>query len=937
MSWGLAALCLLLLHAGALGFGILPGKSLSHLEITESAILNVTVEVCRALAKAEGTNFDPPPYTDGAVAVACGASKSSKSFRRAMTFIILRNVRVDLRHALNASFHFDEEMFLQGRKIIAVGLQAVKASNKQENFEAAREKVGEILHPLQDFYSHTNWVELGNKLPNPNLLRSDTSIGNIADESRATCRNCVGDDCRNNILDDVIEQQILTSGYFGIVPITSTKPKGKCSHGGAVDQTSTIEPTGGINKDTFDASHGHLHTTAANMAIAATSQLLEDVRRAAGDKQFLQMVGISKGSSKALCFVVDTTKSMSDDIAAVREVTASIIDSEVGTDNEPAVYILVPFNDPDVGPLIKTTDPKIFKSVIDILSPTGGGDDEELSLSGLQLALSSAPSNSEIFLFTDAPAKDKQLKNTVIALMERTQSVVNFMISGSTVVNRFRRSDQTQIRISESDAQVYRELAQVSGGFVIEVTKSELPAATSIVTESSSPSLVTLLYAARSPGKTETFSFIVDETITSLTVYMTGSSIAFTVTSPTGESQSSDSSGSLISSSRLVGNFRTLQLNKQAGLWEINMVSTHPYTVKVIGQSPIDFLFDFVVPSQGPFSGYDVLETRPHVGVNGSLLVSLSGSDTATVTEVDLIDSSDSEVTTGTVEPQGNGHFLVHFVRMPSVEFGVRVKGRDDGSTSSGSSIVFQRQSSISLRASNMTISADTNSILVPGTPFPVPFTVMTNGAGGNFTIRATNSRSFESTSPTSLILETGNSANGTVTLSAPRRTLSGTDVTLTIEAEAPGGGDTNYVVLRLTVINPITDFIQPACQLINLQSNCSENCSAAMWDLRVRVTDGAQGTGVDRVSLKRGTGKLTTSPAAGNENITMVSYISSCCSPDVELLVVDRVGNDDVCFFTSREGSQSAQSESTRVTQSTLLCLSIVVLGLHVLTQLSI
>lgn len=33
---------------------------------------------------------------------------------------------------------------------------------------------------FKDFYSHSNWVELGKKVPNSNLLRSDTSIGNIA-------------------------------------------------------------------------------------------------------------------------------------------------------------------------------------------------------------------------------------------------------------------------------------------------------------------------------------------------------------------------------------------------------------------------------------------------------------------------------------------------------------------------------------------------------------------------------------------------------------------------------------------------------------------------------------------------------------------------------------------------------------------------------------
>lgn len=60
----------------------------------------------------------------------------------------------------------------------------------------------------------------------------------------------------------------------------------------------------------------------------------------------LRMSGISKRSSKALCFLIDTTQSMSDDIEVVKRTADSIIDSEVGTENEPSVYILVPFNDP---------------------------------------------------------------------------------------------------------------------------------------------------------------------------------------------------------------------------------------------------------------------------------------------------------------------------------------------------------------------------------------------------------------------------------------------------------------------------------------------------------------------------------------------------------------------------------------------------------------
>ncbi|XP_037543286.1 von Willebrand factor A domain-containing protein 7-like [Nematolebias whitei] len=928
-SPGLAVICFVLLHAGAHGFGILPGVSLSHQEITEQAILNATLQTCRDLAQDEGSDFSFPtqPFTAGAVAAACGASQSSKTFRQAITCIKLRTSRVDIRYPFQSSFHFDKEMFTEGRRIITEGLTAVKASNKKENYEAAREQLGEILHPLQDFYSHSNWVELGNTRPNSNLIRAGSSIGNTADASRATCRSCDNDVCINNILEDITAEQILTSGYTGLFPFVSTKPKGKCSHGGATDFSSKLEPTGGINKDTFTSNHGFLHSQAANLAIAASSELLEDIRLAAGDRTFLRMVGIFKGSSRALCFVTDTTKSMSDDIEVVKTVTSSIIISHLGAKNEPSVYILVPFNDPGFGPLIKTTNATVFKSTINSLTASGGGDDQEMSLSALQLALTSAPFNSEIFLFTDAPAKDKYLKNTVIALIERTQSVVNFMITDSTATNRRRKrsnANQPQVRmIADSDAQLYRELAQASGGQAIEVTTSELQAATAVITQSMNSSLVTLLQAARSPGTADNFTFLVDETVINLIVYITGRSVTFTLISPTGASQeSTDSAGSLITATQSLGNFITLQLKNQVGQWEIRMMSTNPYTLRVMGQSPIDFLFHFVEPSQDPFIGFDALDTRPRAGLSGSLLVSLTGSDSATVTEVALIVSSGSEEIKGVVVPQGSGNFLVQVDMIPSVEFVVRVKGSNQDSSN-----IFQRQSLTKFRGSNLKITADSDSILIPGTPFSVPFTVMTNGTGGNLTLRVTNSRGFESTSPTILFLGSGNSTNGTVVMSAPLNTPSGTDVMLTIEAESPEGSDTNYIVLLFSVLNKVTDFTPPQCQLLNIQSNCTENCSLSTWEISVRVTDGDAGTGVDRVSLRQGNRTLNTSLVAGNENKVLVSYAVSCCLPDVELLVVDGVGNVGSCIFNARDTLSAAVSVSTN--QYLFLYLTVLILGL--------
>lgn len=53
-----------------------------------------------------------------------------------------------------------------------------------------------------------------------------------------------------------------------------------------------------------------------------------------------------------------------------------------------------------------------------------------------------------------------------------------------------------------------------------------------------------------------------------------------------GESQqSSDTSGPLVSTFKSVGNFIKLQLVKQTGEWSLKMMSTRPYTLKVIGET----------------------------------------------------------------------------------------------------------------------------------------------------------------------------------------------------------------------------------------------------------------------------------------------------------------------------------------------------------------
>ena len=64
-------------------------------------------------------------------------------------------------------------------------------------------------------------------------------------------------DCKDNILPEINNQQILTSGYAGN-DVSETnellhKPTNvdKCSHGSVLDSSSHIPAIGGINKDSY--------------------------------------------------------------------------------------------------------------------------------------------------------------------------------------------------------------------------------------------------------------------------------------------------------------------------------------------------------------------------------------------------------------------------------------------------------------------------------------------------------------------------------------------------------------------------------------------------------------------------------------------------------------------------------------------------------------
>ncbi|XP_077427685.1 von Willebrand factor A domain-containing protein 7-like [Vanacampus margaritifer] len=925
------------------------GNSISHRDITVRAVLRKTAEVCRDIAAAEGWDFNlaiDDSLTAQRVHTACSSSRestsllSSVSFHGSIAYIYLNNANVDLVYALSDKHHFDSETFHKGRDLITQGVSAVKANVKLANFIAGRLTLGQICHTLQDFYSHSNWVELRNTDPYNTLIKPDQPFQSLAGPNVPTCRNCAGQNCNNNILPDVLEKKLLTSGYFNI--FFSKKPKGKCSHGGFLDRTSKREPVGGINKDDNESSHGSLHNQAANLAVIATMELLEDIRRAVGDKDFLRLMGLSQAS--ALCFVIDTTGSMSDDVAQAKTVAFNIIDSKRGTPQEPAAYILVPFNDPGFGPLLTTTDADTFKERINDLTASGGGDGPELSLSGLQLALTAAPPLSEIFVFTDVSAKDAHLKSTITALIESTKSVVTFLLT-DVLPSRRKRSLKGVLSkvVSQNDAQLYHDLALTSGGQVIEVSKSDLALAISLIEDSSATAMVTVFQGVRKPGRPAQFMFDVDGSLTNITIYIAGtSSLTFDLISSTGVSQSSSESHGPLASLILAGNLRRLKLNNanETGLWGISVDSYDPYSVKVTGQSPVNFIYNLVEAHEGLHADFFLKEGRPLSGGNATILVTVTGSDSVNVTEVTLCDSSSPAKVNGTLQSLGGSNFLVTFIEPPRGDFVVRLRGEDSSSTPNR----FQRQASTHIKTSSISVIAQANSTNIePGSTITIPFTVTTIDSGiGTFMVRATNDHGYNSTSPTSVNIQThsGGKANSTVTLTAPDSAASGTDVALTIEVEDAAATDINYVVLRVSVTAKVTDVSRPVCQEVSTTTNCSSSllCDSSRWEFVANMTDGVNGTGIDSIVIREGNGTLSTTKVVGpgGESITVVSYQASCCADRVELSVVDNVGNVGICVGQVRQPTTVALVTTEDVTLnaassgSTSYCLWITVIALY-------
>jgi hypothetical protein len=137
---------------------------------------------------------DPMPAVPCGVVDVLTLSANSSESTAAKYSEVLMGLSAGVQDLPFAGDHFDDENFFASNKRILDGRAEVLTFLKNRDYVMARKRLGQILHTLQDFYAHTNWVDLGNpstepRLANPKLGENafSTGVPRVAAGTEPTC------------------------------------------------------------------------------------------------------------------------------------------------------------------------------------------------------------------------------------------------------------------------------------------------------------------------------------------------------------------------------------------------------------------------------------------------------------------------------------------------------------------------------------------------------------------------------------------------------------------------------------------------------------------------------------------------------------------------------------------------------------------------------
>ncbi|XP_065551612.1 hemicentin-2 [Lathamus discolor] len=368
-----------------------------------------------------------------------------------------------------------------------------------------------------------------------------------------------------------------------------------------------------------------------------------------------------------LAFVFDVTGSMYDDLVQVMDGASRILERTLSRSTKPINnYVLVPFHDPEVGPVTLTTDPRLFQRRLRELHVQGGGDCPEMSVGAIRMAVEVSHPGSFIYVFSDARAKDYEQQEELLQLLQHKQSQVVFVLTGDC-------GDR-----SHPGYRVYERIATTSSGQIFHLDKQQVTEVLKWVEEAIQASKVHLLSTDHEDGGQHTWPVPFDPSLKEVTISLSGPAPGIEVRDPSGKilekGQGLKELLSIPNSAMVVA-----VEPHEPGTWSVTTQSSGRHSLRITGISSINFQARF--STQPDFDASQPGE-RPVQGLPISVLVNCSGlKPPGHLQEVELFDTSGHALLSVPMRPLSNTSsgqlWVASPLLVPPGDFLLKVKGED--------------------------------------------------------------------------------------------------------------------------------------------------------------------------------------------------------------------------------------------------------------------
>ncbi|XP_063399674.1 von Willebrand factor A domain-containing protein 7-like [Mytilus trossulus] len=629
----------------------------------------------------------------------------------------------------SAKYSMNNEMITEGNMYLNLKRSQIESlsTDSSPNWSVVRMVVGDYLYTLQDFYSNTNWVELGGGTLN-SLGWNDTLGIPVANDNQPTCKSCHAYNgtqngaCNGNI----IAGHVLNSGYIdhsstgqGGVKVFNSQwanGEGKCSHGGRHDSSRHLPATGGINKETTStvlSPHYYLHSKAGKMATDATTDFFirneSSLLTVVGYVRLGKLLGLNEQNHQSQCvncndpslsivFVIDTTGSMASDIFQVRQKAVEMVTKAMMPGYSPFNYIVVTFNDPASKTTYRVSkDGEEVKRWLNALTVDGGGDCPEYAMSGIKTAMQHARNGSCVFFFTDADPKDPDLRNDVVNLIRSKDLHLVSFITGqchgqlqtSPPKNGTHNSGGEPLGcIAKSQGhrkkRGFGNFFQSLGGTYIPVKDRDISKPLDTLLEKNMAITYVNIYTTKISSRS--LDITVDSHISAFTVEIEDASSkpSSALYRPIGtvETFSGKSSFNDIGRSTYIMSI----VSPVPGIWMLKHMNSETWIVTVKQQGDIEFTYQFLEDVHGALLS---IHGTPLAGSTLTLLVKVTDltSDDCLVYGI-LLDETGTEITRMSLaqSSQGRKRTGIAVFNVPNKAFKIAIEGTEKGN-------VFKRQS----------------------------------------------------------------------------------------------------------------------------------------------------------------------------------------------------------------------------------------------------